>query len=319
MRRMRWTAPAAVLTAAVLVASGCGWKLGRHRRWRRPRRTPTPRRPGRCSFFAYGDTVTDRLLDPFREAEPRPRPEDRELRLEQGGGGEARRRLRGRRGRGLRRRDAAAARCAGCSGRSTRGGSPASTTCAFSDCARGPRRGRQRPVRARLGRAAGADRQHRRDRPEPIDSCNDLFDAAYAGRRGDGGDAADGDRRGGAGARAWTTRWTSAPTRSRRSSSTCSTTATSSATFAESDASMVNLFKSGEAVIADGGRGTTADDGRRRRAGRVDRAEGGGAVVGLRPRDHVERPEHRRRLQADQLLRLARRRRRSPATRGSWS
>ncbi len=58
--------------------------------------------------------------------------------------------------------------------------------------------------------------------------------------------------------------------------------------FAESDASMVNLFKSGEVVIADGGRGTAQamiDDGA---PGRVDRAEGGSDVVGLRPRDHLE-------------------------------
>ena len=57
--------------------------------------------------------------------------------------------------------------------------------------------------------------------------------------------------------------------------------------FAESDASMVNDFKSGETVIADGGRGTTADDDQGRRPGRVDRAEGGRALLGLRARDHL--------------------------------
>ena len=76
--------------------------------------------------------------------------------------------------------------------------------------------------------------------------------------------------------------------------------------FAESDSSMVNLFKSGEVVLADGGRGTTeamADDGL---PGRVGGADGGRAVLGLRAGDQLEGGEHRRRLQADRLLRLAR-------------
>ncbi len=60
---------------------------------------------GTLSVFAYQDTITDELLDPFREANPDLELKTAELRVERGGGGEARRRLRGRRRRGLPRRD----------------------------------------------------------------------------------------------------------------------------------------------------------------------------------------------------------------------
>ena len=58
--------------------------------------------------------------------------------------------------------------------------------------------------------------------------------------------------------------------------------------FAESDASMVNLFKSGEVVIADGGRGTTETMIKDGVPVAVDRAQGGRALVGLRARDHLQ-------------------------------
>ena len=69
MRWMRWTAPAAVLTAAVLVASGCGGSSGD------TDVAPAPKAPdapatGSLKFFAYGDTVVDPMLDPFRKANP---------------------------------------------------------------------------------------------------------------------------------------------------------------------------------------------------------------------------------------------------------
>ena len=75
--------------------------------------------------------------------------------------------------------------------------------------------------------------------------------------------------------------------------------------FAESDASMVNDFKSGEVVIADGGRGTTET-----------MIKDGVPAQWIPPKEGVlswvcglgitsERREPRRRLQADQLLRLA--------------
>ncbi len=60
---------------------------------------------GTLSVFAYQDTITDALLDPFREANPDLEVRDRELRVQPGGRGQARGRLRGRRGRGLPRRD----------------------------------------------------------------------------------------------------------------------------------------------------------------------------------------------------------------------
>ena len=76
--------------------------------------------------------------------------------------------------------------------------------------------------------------------------------------------------------------------------------------FPESDASMANLFKSGEAVIADGGRGTTEA-----------MIRDGVPAEWIAPKEGVlswvcglaitsSRREPRRRLQADQLLRLAR-------------
>ena len=116
----------AVLTAAVLVA-------GMRRAPATPTVAPAPKDPdapatGTLRFFAYGDTVADEMLDPFREANPDLDLKTASFDSEQGGGGEARRRLRGRRGRGLHRRDAAAARPRVWSGRSTRRRSPASTT-----------------------------------------------------------------------------------------------------------------------------------------------------------------------------------------------
>ncbi len=57
-----------------------------------------------------------------------------------------------------------------------------------------------------------------------------------------------------------------------------------------SDADVVNLFRSGEIVLADGGPGLTErirDTGRRRPLGRAD---GAPALVGLRPRDHRPTP-----------------------------
>ena len=74
--------------------------------------------------------------------------------------------------------------------------------------------------------------------------------------------------------------------------------------FTGSDSEKLNLFKGGEIVLADGGRLQRAAAAGRGRAGRVGRAAGGRPLVGLRARHHVEGEEHRRRLQAHQLLRL---------------
>ena len=68
--------------------------------------------------------------------------------------------------------------------------------------------------------------------------------------------------------------------------------------FAESDASMVNDFKSGEAVIADGGRGTTETMIKDGVPAQWIAPKEGVALVGLRARDHLKGGEPRRRLQA---------------------
>ena len=170
---------------------------------------------------------------------------------------------------------------------------------------RGPQRGRRGAVRARLGRPARPDRQHRGDPGRESTPTQALFDPPYAGQV-----ALE--------ATPLTAIAASAMALGLDDPMNLTDEEVEEAkqhlldnrdnfrAFAESDSSMVNLFKSGEVVLADGGRGTDRGDDRRRPAGRVGRAEGGRALVGLRPRDHLEGGEHRRRLQADQLLRLAR-------------
>ena len=56
-----------------------------------------------------------------------------------------------------------------------------------------------------------------------------------------------------------------------------------------SDSDLVNLFKSGEVVVAHGRAAARAAADRRRRAGGVVAGRGGDAVVGLRLRAHLER------------------------------
>ena len=74
--------------------------------------------------------------------------------------------------------------------------------------------------------------------------------------------------------------------------------------YADSDADKFNLFKSGEVVIADGGRWSRGSAASGRTAGRVGRPRRGDSRLGLRARDHLRRGEHPGRLQADQLLHL---------------
>ena len=80
--------------------------------------------------------------------------------------------------------------------------------------------------------------------------------------------------------------------------------------YADSDADKFNLFKTGEVVIADGGRGAAAQMRACRTAGRVGGTRRGNAGLGLRPRDHIGCGEHPGRLQADQLLHVPSPRRR---------
>ena len=74
--------------------------------------------------------------------------------------------------------------------------------------------------------------------------------------------------------------------------------------FTGSDSEKLNLFKGGEIVLADGGRYNALLLQAEGEPVEWVAPEGGAALVGLRPRDHLEGGEHRRRLQADQLLRL---------------
>ena len=151
---------AVALLAVLALAAGCGRDEGETAVAPAPK---DPERPGHrdAALLRLRGHDDRRDARPVPEGEPRPRPAEGELQLEQGGGGEARRRVRGRRGRGLHRRDGAdpdpqpdpAARPEGGQGlRRPR----------LLRLRRRPRRGRQRALRPRLGRAARADRQHRR-------------------------------------------------------------------------------------------------------------------------------------------------------------
>ena len=187
-----------------------------------------------------------RAARPVPRAEPRPQPRDGELQLRQGGRGEARRRLRGRRGRGLRRRDAAAARSAACSGRSIPKGVTDFDQLALSDSDEIRNdAGKVLFVPASAG-PARADRQHRRGRPEPDRLLRRPLRSAVRGPGGDRVDAADGDR-----GRA---RWRSgmddpmdlSPDEIDQVKEYLLDHRDQFRDFAESDASMVNDFKSGE-------------------------------------------------------------------------
>ena len=199
------------------------------RRSRPPPKDPKAPATGTLRFFAYGDTVDDEILDPFREENP-----DLDLQTAS-----------------FNSNKAAAAKLAG--------GFEADVVEVCADemepllirglirpldpagvdrlrpprllrLRRDPQRGGQGPVRPRVGGAARPDRQHRRGRREPDRLLHRPLRPRLRGARGDGVDPADRDRRRRRWRSGWTTRWTSVPTRSTRSRSTCSTTATSSAT-----------------------------------------------------------------------------------------
>ena len=72
------------------------------------------------------------------------------------------------------------------------------------------------------------------------------------------------------------------------------------------DSDLVNMFKSGEVVVATAGPLLAKRLQRRRRAGGVVAGQGGHPVVGLRLRAQLEGAEHRRGLRADELPGLAR-------------
>ena len=178
---------------------------------------------------------------------------------------------------------------------------------------------RARQLRAGRRRAAGADLRHRAGRRRAPDSWADLFDPAYAGRVTiDGGTwltpiAETAMAQGVADPMKLTDEQVEEAKQKLIDSNS------QFRAFTGSDAEKLNLFKGGEVVLADGGRYNAL----------LLRAEGlpvewvapkeGAAVLGLRARDHLEGREHRRRLQADQLLRLRRPRRRSPPRTGSRS
>ena len=197
-----------------------------------------------------------RALRPLQDPEPRPRHPVRHLQQRLGGGREARRRLPGGRRGGLRRRDQPARRPQPPAPDRARTVFASLNHLAFSD-AKGIRNAKRAgPVRPALGRASRADRQHRGGRPNPPDSCDGLFDPAYKGRVALEGDEAltpIGETRHGArhegpdGPQ---------PTQIARVQGYLEDHLDQFRSFAESDADMVNLFKSGEVVLADGGRGT---------------------------------------------------------------
>ena len=147
--------------------------------------------------------------------------------------------------------------------------------------------------------------------PSQIDSYADLFDPQYAGRAAMESTPLTAIGVDGAGARHGRPDGPDARTRSTRSKEYLLDHRDQFRDFAESDASMVNDFKSGETVIADGGRGTTETmikDGVP--AQWIAPKEGVLSwVCGLAITSNAENLASR--LQADQLLRVRRPRRRS--------
>jgi len=246
--------------AALLALAGCG-SGGGTSEVAPPPEDPDAPVSGTLRIFAYGDTVPDEMLDPFREANP-----DLELKVATFDSNKA-----------------AAAKLAG--------GFEADVVEVCTDeMAPLLARGLIRPLDPRgvaeFDKLAFSDKQEVRNEagevlfvpasagphglivdtaaiPEGVDSYNDLFDPAYAG------DVA-----------LEATPLTAIAITAMALGADDPTNLTDEEVeeakqhlldnrdnfraFAESDSSMVNLFKSGEVVLADGGRGTTqamVDDG----------------------------------------------------------
>ena len=251
---------ATAAAAALLVLAGCG-SGGGTSAVAPPPDDPDAPVSGTLRIFAYGDTVPDEMLDPFREANP-----DLELKVATFDSNKA-----------------AAAKLAG--------GFEADVVEVCTDeMAPLLARGLIRPLDPRgvaeFDKLAFSDKQEVRNEagevlfvpasagphglivdtaaiPEGVDSYNDLFDPAYAG------DVA-----------LEATPLTAIAITAMALGADDPTNLTDEEVeeakqylldnrdnfraFAESDSSMVNLFKSGEVVLADGGRGTTqamVDDG----------------------------------------------------------
>jgi spermidine/putrescine-binding protein len=251
---------ATAAAAALLALAGCG-SGGGTSEVAPPPEDPDAPVSGTLRIFAYGDTVPDEMLDPFREANP-----DLELKVATFDSNKA-----------------AAAKLAG--------GFEADVVEVCTDeMAPLLARGLIRPLDPRgvaeFDKLAFSDKQEVRNEagevlfvpasagphglivdtaaiPEGVDSYNDLFDPAYAG------DVA-----------LEATPLTAIAITAMALGADDPTNLTDEEVeeakqylldnrdnfraFAESDSSMVNLFKSGEVVLADGGRGTTqamVDDG----------------------------------------------------------
>ena len=299
---MRTSIFAGFIATLVFAIAGCGGGSG-DTAVAPPPDNPDAPATGTLRFFAYGDTVSRPDARPVPQAEPRPRPE------------ELRRSIPTRR---PRRSSPAAStptssrsapmRCSPCSpadscARSTR------RRCRLRPArvprlARGARRRRRRALRARLGRSPRTDRQHRQgDRQRrllrsissttPTPARRRSSRRRYVDRRRGSRDGQDEplrpepgrDRRGEA-----------VPDRPPRQLPLASRTR---------DSDMANLFKSGEVVIANGGRGTAQDlikDGVPVKW--IAPKEGATSwVCGLGITSNAAEP--RCGLQADQLLRLA--------------
>lgn len=251
---------ATVAAAALLALTGCG-SGGGTSEVAPPPDDPDAPVSGTLRIFAYGDTVPDEMLDPFREANP-----DLELKVATFDSNKA-----------------AAAKLAG--------GFEADVVEVCTDeMAPLLARGLIRPLDPRgvaeFDKLAFSDKQEVRNEagevlfvpasagphglivdtaaiPEGVDSYNDLFDPAYAGN-----------------VALEATPLTAIAITAMALGADDPTNLTDEEVeeakqylldnrdnfraFAESDSSMVNLFKSGEVVLADGGRGTTqamVDDG----------------------------------------------------------
>jgi spermidine/putrescine transport system substrate-binding protein len=259
MNRAKITA-ATALAAAVLVATGCGNGGGNTEVAGAPADPDAPAE-GTLRVFAYGDTVPDEMLDPFREANP-----DVDLKVATFDSNKA-----------------AAAKLAG--------GFEADVVEVCTDemeplLARGLIRPLDETAIEDFDKLAFSDADEVRNEngevlfvpasagpyglivnteeaPQPVSSFQDLFDPAFAGEV-----ALEATPLTALGAAALAIGiedpMNMTDEEVEQAKQHLLEHRDNFRSFAESDSSMVNLFKSGEVVLADGGRGTTeamADDG----------------------------------------------------------
>ena len=278
----RMTRPASpsllIARLAALVLAACGGGGGSTEVASAPADPEEPA-TGTLRVFTYEDTVAPDLIKPFEEQNPDLEREDGELRQRLRGGGETGRRLPGRRGRGP-----ASTRCSRCSAAAAApidtAGVPEWDNLAFTDAPGVQSEGKVWVVPLSR-RPAGADRQHRkghRHRPTPGRRCSTP---RYAGEV-----AIEGDYELPAIAEAALAIGIEDPM-AMDEAELAEATGYLKRTprpvplaLAEPTPTWSTSSSRARWCISDGGPGIAAADDRRRRPGRMDRAEGGARSPG---------------------------------------